>query len=200
MNRNRAHLARTVARGLLGAAVVGSASCATVAEHVLGTAAAELNDNPDRPAVDGIPSAGDRTPDRPGSTSGGEVTSVYVDGPTPGWERGPGPSPSAADSPYFTARLFGGGCPTLNISTGDDDDPFGPIDRPEPEPFTLDNNQNVDEHYVPFGHVRLGGPGTVGYQWEPLGLYGMAGGGCGFPGLALLSFGRNHGDEAVIHR
>lgn len=132
--------------------------------------------------------------------SGGSVASVYVAGPVPGWERSPLVSPSTATDAYFTARLFGGQCPTFNASSAGLHDPFGAIERPPSKPFTLDNDLGIDGHYVPFGHVRLGGPGAIGYQWEPLGMYGMAGGGCDFPGLPLLSFGQSRGSGAVLHR
>lgn len=169
MKRSRVNL-QPIARTLALAALAGTASCATAAKLFL-----------------------------PAPSSGGSVTSVYVAGPVPGWERSLRASPSAATSPYFTARLFGGRCPTFNISSAAHD-PFGPIERPPSEPFSLDNSLGIDGHYVPFGHVRLGGPGAIASGWETLSMYGMAGGGCDFPGLGLLSFGSSRASDAAIHR
>lgn len=193
---------RPIVRALPLLALTGAASCATLAEIVLQravdeVAGGEARDSGARPPVDG---PADPTRQQPAGPSGGSGASVYVDGPVPGWERSPRVSPSAATDAYFTARLFGGQCPTFNVSSAGLHDPFGAIERPPSKPFALDNDLGIDGHYVPFGHVRLGGPGTIGYQWEPLGMYGMAGGGCDFPGLPLLSFGQSRGSGAVLHR
>lgn len=199
MKLSRVNL-RSIVRVLPLVALTGTASCATVANLVLRSAVEEVAggeapNSPARPAVDGPGQTGPQ----PARVSGGSV-SVYVAGPVPGWERGLRASPSAATSPYFTARLFGSGCPTLNVSFAGLHDPFGPIERPPSEPFTLDNTLGLDRHYVPFGQVRLGGLGAIAYGWESLSMYGMAGGGCDFPGLPLLTIGQSRGSDAVLHR
>lgn len=193
---------RPIVRALPLVALTGTASCATVAELFLQSAVDEVaggeaRDSGAGPAVDGPAAPTRKQPARP---SGGSVTSVYIAGPVPGWERSSRASPSAATDAYFTARLFGGQCPTFNVSSAGLRDPFGPIERQPSEPFALDNDFGIHRYYVPFGHVRPGGPGAVGYQWESLGMYGMAGGGCDFPGLPLLSFGPSRGSDAVLHR
>lgn len=194
MSHSFPHMVRLSIGSTLAVAVLGTASCAT-ATRLFVTTAAEALTGEEVADVDRRPTPGDG---RPGSPDA--VESVYQRGATLGWQRGLRPSSSAGTSPYFTARLFAGRCPTLNIGSRDADDPFGPIDRPELKPFSLENNFGIDGDYVPFGQVALGGPGPVGYAWQPLGMYGMVGGGCDFPGLPLLSLGENAADVAVLHR
>ncbi len=196
--------------GLIATAtlVVGLSGCATAAEMVLPTVIEEITDDDRYPVGEILPlSDAERNPpaDPPRPLSDGDrrrgaVTSVYVAGPVPGWERGPGSTHAFGTGPYFSAWFFGDACPSLlNLSPGGDADPFGRVDRARPEPFSMGNSLFIHPDYAPFGHVALGGPGTVGYPWQALGFFGHDGGGCGFPGFRLISFGDDDGPP-ILHR
>lgn len=133
------------------------------------------------------------------------VTSVYVYGPVRGWERGLRATASAPGSPYFFTRFSTDGCPTYdlggfgNLFGGTPLDPFGPLARPGGEGFFDGNTLDIEDDYVPFGRVPLGGTGSDARLWSPPSMFGMAGGTCAFPGIPLLSFGPRT-DDPVIHR
>lgn len=133
------------------------------------------------------------------------VTSVYVHGPVRGWERGLRTTVSAPGSPYFLTRFSTDGCPTFDLGDGGrlfggtPLDPFGPLARPGGEGLLDGNTLDIEDDYVRFGRVPLGGTGPEARLWSPPSMFGMAGGSCAFPGIPLLSFGPRT-DDPVIRR
>jgi hypothetical protein len=182
----------------------GLSGCATVAETVLSAAVEEVAD------ADGSPRGGVQAPDDGGTGSpsdfgtssydrGRRQASVYVEGAVPGWERGPLLFGSGRGSPFFSATPYRGRCRALINLSFQDDDPFGPLDRPPVDPADMGNNLGISPDYVPFGRVMLGGAGPQRYQWEPMTLLSRSGAGCDFLWFRLISFGKDEGVE-TIHR
>lgn len=182
----------------------GLSGCSTIVETVLPVAAAKIADG-DRSPRGGIQAPADdplASPSSLGRSSqqGKQRGSVYVLGPTPGWERGPVIRLSGSRSPYFTARLFRGQCPALiNLHGGGDDDPFGPLEGPPMDAFAMGNNLGISPDYAPFGRVELGGTGPQYYQWQPMTLFALTGDGCGIAGIRLIRFGKDEG-VPILHR
>lgn len=193
---------------LITLSVVGLASglsgCAVVAETVLTTVAEDIadGDRSDRgeiraPDDDGAPIASDFGPsdhDEPEQRS-----SVYVDGPVPGWERGPVLFGSGRHSPFFAASPYRGQCRSLINLSFERQDPFGPLEEPPLDPLDMGNNLGISPDYVPFGRVMLGGAGPQHYQWEPMAVLSRSGASCDFLWFRLISFGKDEGVE-TIHR
>lgn len=180
-------------------------SCAAVAETAIGIVAEEVADG-DRSSLGGLEAPDEDAVAAPSSFGRAGLrererhASVYVQGPTPGWERGPLVTTSAAGCPYFTARLFRGQCPALiNLHMGGDRDPFGPLEGAPRDPFSMGNNLGISPDYTPFGRVELGGTGPQYYQWQPMTLFALTGDGCGIAGIRLISFGKDEG-VPILHR
>jgi hypothetical protein len=122
------------------------------------------------------------------------VTNVYQHAPTPEWEVGLTPTPSAARSEYFEAQLFGGACPGWNpfgVGTGRTSDPFGPIETRSGGFFTVSTSHQQWGPQGFFNPIVLGGTGRQVQSWQALGIYGLAEGGCRAAFLPLLRFGTN---------
>lgn len=118
--------------------------------------------------------------------------SVYLRGPTPGWENS-----SLRVTPYqlapalFEVDLFAGACPGLNLARSDHGDPFGPLrTRAELQLFDIAPSHAADVNYYRPGRVTLAGltdpfP-TAAFSRMP--AYGT--GACAFVGIPLLTLGR----------
>lgn len=207
MSRNASSGGRSPSGFLMTVVVLGLTAslsgCAVVAETLLTTAAEKVADG-ERSDVAGVaPSRDDGAsiPSDFGPSSyreGRQRGSVYVEGPVPGWERGP--LLFGARSPFFAASPYRGRCRSLiNLTSEGVTDPFGAVETAPLDLSDMGNNLGISPDYVPFGRVMLGGAGPQHYQWEPMALFSRSGQGCDFLWFRLISFGRDEGVE-TIHR
>lgn len=118
--------------------------------------------------------------------------SVYLRGPTPGWEyRAMRLQPYRLPPSLFQVDLFAGACPGLHLAGGEADGPFGAQQvRVDLQLFEPAPSHAADPNYYELGKVTLVGlPDPV-----PPGAFTRMvagwGGACTSVGIPLLSLGR----------
>lgn len=126
--------------------------------------------------------------------------SVYLRGPTPGWEYG-----ARLMTPYrlprflFEVDVFAGACPGLYLMGGEPDGPFGAQQvRVDLQLFEPMPSHVADPNYYRFGRVTLTGPPDPIPPGVASRMLARWGGACTSVGIPLLSLGR--AQPYVLHR